>query len=125
MLLFALLAIQTAAALAAGVYLWRRQERQSAEIARLREALAAVEQAQVAKSRTRRAAAGGVVPLTVTAETASAEAHPLERAHRAWNLTDAPKVTLPTPGVSAETARGLALGILAIAPALGFAFGAS
>ena len=35
-LLFALLAIQTAAALAGGVYLWRRQERQRAEIAGLR-----------------------------------------------------------------------------------------
>ncbi len=127
MLLFALLAIQTAAALAAGVYLWRRQQRQSAEIASLREALAAVEQAQVAKGRTRRAAAGGVVPLTVTANTDAAEpeAHPLQRAHRAWNLADAPRVALPTPGVSAETARGLTLGILAIAPALGFAFGAS
>ena len=52
-LLFALLAIQTAAVLAAGVWLWRRLERQQTEIAELREALAAkgAKRAKVAGAR--------------------------------------------------------------------------
>lgn len=120
-LLFALLAIQTAAVLAAGVYVWRRFESQQAEINELREAVAAkgVKHAKVANAR---GVTAEVISLTGSAE---ADAAPVERAHRAWNLPSAPTITLPTPGVSAETARGLTLGILAIAPALGFAFDAS
>ncbi len=120
-LLFALLAIQTAAVLAAGVYVWRRLESQQAEINALREAVAAkgVKQAKVANAR---GVSAEVISLGVGAE---AEAAPAERAQRAWRLPAAPTITLPTPGVSVETARGLMLGILAIAPALGFAFNAS
>jgi len=120
-LLFALLAIQTAAVLAAGVYVWRRFESQQAEINELREAVATkgVKHAKVANAR---GVTAEVISLTSSAE---AEAAPTEREHRAWNLPSAPTITLPTPGVSAETARGLTLGILAIAPALGFAFNAS
>jgi HAMP domain-containing protein len=61
-LLFALLAIQTAAVLAAGVWLWRRLERQQAEIAELREALAekGVKRAKVASAR---GATAEVIPL--------------------------------------------------------------
>ncbi len=121
-LLFALLAIQTAAILAAGVYGWRRLERQKAEIAELRQALAigASKRGKVANAR---GASADVIPLSVAAD--EAVTAPAERAQRAWNLPTAPTLTVPTPGVSAETARGLTLGILAIAPALGFAFGAS
>jgi hypothetical protein len=120
-LLFALLAIQTAAVLAAGVYVWRRFESQQAEINELREAVAAkgVKHAKVANAR---GVTAEVISLTSGGE---AEAAPAERAHRAWNLPAAPTITLPTPGVSVETARGLTLGIIAIAPALGFAFNAS
>jgi len=121
-LLFALLAIQTAAALAAGVWFWRRLDRQQTEIAELRQALAAQGAAKRAKVAGGRGASAEVIPLAVTAEPEEA---PTERAQRAWNLPATPTITVPTPGVSAETARGLTLGILAIAPALGFAFGAS
>ena len=119
MLFFALLAIQTATALAAGVWFWRRLELQQAEIADLREALAekSVKRAKVASAR---GATAEVIPLV-----AEAEAAPSERAQRAWNLPATPTFTVPTAGISVETARGLTLGILAIAPALGFAFSAS
>ncbi|MBL8548283.1 MAG: hypothetical protein JNL81_17615 [Hyphomonadaceae bacterium] len=125
-LIFTLLAIQTAAALAAGVYLWRRLERQAAEIAALREQLAAGA-AQRVKAARRRSATAEVVSLAVGAETIAPapDEAPIERAQRAWNLAGAPTINVPTPGLSVETARGLTLGILAIAPALGFAFGAS
>jgi hypothetical protein len=122
-LLFALLAIQTAAVLAAGVYGWRRLERQQAEIAELREALVekGAKRAKVAGGRN---ATADVIALAMSAE-AVAEPAPIERAHRAWNLPPTPTINVPTAGVSAETARGLTLGVLAIAPALGFAFNAS
>ncbi len=119
-LIFALLAIQTAAALAAGVWFWRRLERQQAEIADLREALA-MRGAKRAKVAGARGASAEVIPLV----SAELEEAPAERAQRTWNLPATPTVTLPTAGVSVETARGLTLGILAIAPALGFAFSAS
>ncbi|MEQ1489841.1 MAG: hypothetical protein ABL932_04765, partial [Terricaulis sp.] len=119
-LLFALLAIQTAVALAAGFWFWRRLERQQAEIADLREALT-LRGAKRAKVAGARGASAEVIPLVST----DVEEAPAERAQRTWNLPAAPTVTLPTAGVSVETARGLTLGILAIAPALGFAFNAS
>lgn len=120
-LFFALLAIQTTAALAAGVWFWRKLESQQAEIADLREALAAGagKRAKVAGAR---GASADVIPLAVTAVP---EPAPIERAQRAWSLPATPTFTVPTPGFSVETARGLTLGILAIAPALGFAFNAS
>ncbi|MGQ0534104.1 MAG: hypothetical protein ACT4OF_15645 [Caulobacteraceae bacterium] len=121
-LAFLLFGLQTAAALAGGLYLWRRQDRQGAEIARLREALAAAQAAQAAKAPARRArgAAAEVIAITTGAE--AAPAPPLERARRAWNLGDVSVAR--APGVSGETARGLTLGILALAPAVGLAFGA-
>lgn len=120
-LLFALLAIQTAGALAAGVWLWRRQQQQAAEIAELRAALAA-KQTRVAKTaRAGRGATAEVIPLAVGGDMVG---DVTERPHRTWNLTGG--AAAPTaPAISAETARGLTLGLLAIAPALGFAFGAS
>lgn len=123
-LLFALLAIQTAAILAAGVYGWRRLENQKAEIEELRQALAvgAGKRAKVASARG--GSSADVISLSVGAELEMATA-PSERAQRAWSLPVAPTLTVPFPGVSTETARGLTLGILAIAPALGFAFNAS
>lgn len=119
-LIFALLAIQTAAALAAGFWVWRKLEQQQAEIADLREALAA-RGAKRAKVAGARGASAEVIPL-VSTETEEA---PAERAQRSWNLPATPTINVPTAGVSVETARGLTLGILAIAPALGFAFNAS
>lgn len=120
-LLFALLAIQTAAALAAGVWFWRRLERQQADISELREALAA-KGAKRAKVAGARGATADVIPIAPAAEPEEA---PIERAQRAWNLPATPTITVPTPGVSVETARGLTLGFLAVAPAIGFAFNAS
>src|SRR5690606_23368873 len=120
-LLFALLAIQTAAVLAAGVYVWRRLESQQAEIDALRETVAAkdVKHVKVANAR------GATAEVISLAASANAEAAPAERAQRAWKLPAPPTITLPASGVSVETARGLMLGVLAIAPALGFAFNAS
>lgn len=129
-LLFTLLAIQTLAAFAGGVWLWRRQQRQSAEIAALREALAAAQKAAVAaqsaKARPRRAAAANaaVIPVATDVVTSAQEAAaPLERARRAWFAAAPAKPAQPAPRISADTARGLALGVLALAPALAFAFG--
>lgn len=119
-LLFALLAIQSAAALAAGVWFWRRLDSQQAEIAELREALAA-RGAKRAKIAGARGAIAEVIPLNVAPEI---EAPPAERAQRAWNLPITPTITVPTSGLSQETARGLTLGVLAVSPAIGFAFGA-
>lgn len=117
-LVFALLAIQTAGALAAGVWLWRRQERLAAEIGELRAALAAKVGRTAKTARAARGATAEVIPLAVGAEIAVDAA-----STRVWT---SPASTRPTPPtISAETARGLALGILAIAPALGFAFNAS
>lgn len=117
-LLFVLLAIQAAGSLAGGVWLWRRQQRQSAEIADLREALAQAQQVRVAAGGARRAASGEVVPLKVINEIPVTPV-------RAWTPAEFPAGPAPTLGISGETARGLTLGILAIAPALGFAFNAS
>ncbi|MEZ5970896.1 MAG: hypothetical protein R3C31_03715 [Hyphomonadaceae bacterium] len=118
-LIFALLAIQTAAALAAGFWFWRKLERQQTEIAALRELLA-LKETRRAKIAGARGATAEVIPL-VSADTEDAKA---PRSARAWTLPAAPTISVPTPGVSSETARGLTLGILAIAPALGFAFNA-
>lgn len=125
-LIFPLLAIQTVAALAAGVFLWRRIQKQSAEIAELRQAVAA-NAGQRSKVAGRRAAGAEVLALAVGGDAVGAtqDEAPIDRAQRAWNLPAAPTLNVPTPGVSIETARGLTLGILAIAPALGFAFDAS
>lgn len=116
-LLFALLAIQAAGTLAGGVWLWRRQQRQNAEFADLRAALRQVEQVRVAAGA-RRAASGEVVPLKVISE---APREPV----RTWASAEASAGAAPAIGISGETARGLTLGILAIAPALGFAFNVS
>jgi hypothetical protein len=127
-LIFLLLGLQTAIALTGGVYLWRRQQRQSAEIARLREALVEAQARRAAKAPARRAASAAasptVVPMAVAAESAPALAPraPMERARRAWGLPDA--AAAPTSGVSPDTARGLTLGILGLAPAIGLAFAA-
>ena len=112
MLLFALLAIQTAVALAAGVWFWRRLESQHAEIAELREALAA-KGAKRAKVAGGRGASADVIPIAMNSQ---AETAPAERAQRAWNLPATPTFAVPTAGVSVETARGLTLGRLNEAP---------
>jgi hypothetical protein len=129
-LLFTLLAIQTLTAFAGGVWLWRRQQRQGAEIAALREALGAAQKAaaaaQSAEARPRRAAAtnAAVIPVATDIATTSGEtAAPLERARRAWFPAAPAKPAQPTSRISADTARGLTLGVLALAPALAFAFG--
>jgi len=119
-LLFALLAIQTVALLAAGVWFWRRLDRQQTEIAELRQALVA-KSAPRAKVAGARGATAEVIQLPAVTE---AEEAPVERAQRAWNLLATPTITVPTPGLSEETARGLTLGFLAVAPAIGFAFNA-
>ncbi len=112
-LIYLLLGLQTAAALAGGVFLWRRQSRQTTEIAALREALVQA-QAAVAAKPARRAAAGGEV-ISLRGAPPRAQADPLEP----------PARSAPKTGASTESIRGLVLGALAFAPALGLAFGAS
>jgi hypothetical protein len=125
-LVYLLLALQTAAALAGGVYVWRRQERQSAEIAGLREALSEAQALRAAKPmrRTASGAAAAVIAITKSTDTAAPAIAPVARAERAWGLGAAPSVMAAAPTVSADTARGLSLGLLSLAPALGLAFGA-
>lgn len=117
-LLFALLAIQTAGVLAAGVYGWRRLRRQQSQIDELREALAVATTKAAGARRRAGAASAEIIPLV---STAGAEAAPRPNF---WAGVSAPTITVPTPQLSAETAKGVTLGALAMAPALGFIFGA-
>jgi hypothetical protein len=116
-LLFAAYAIGTSAAL---VYLWRRLDRMSGEIAHLRRSAGAHAQQVV-----RRARAGSVVPITEDDAATETEA-PLERAARTWRLqaAEAAEAALPLTRVASSpaTLRGLVLGVLATAPAFGFFF---
>jgi hypothetical protein len=117
-ILFAIYAIGSAAAL---VFLWRRLEATRTELAELRQASGVQAAAQVAK----RARAGSLAPIVDETPTPSG---PLERAARTWRLS---QVEAPESGgrpplsrvmFSPETLRGLVLGMLAAAPAIGFFF---
>ncbi len=122
-ILFAIYAIGSSAAL---VYLWRRLDRLNGELAQLRRASGARAPAQVV----RRARSGGVVPVADGAniEPPLGEEGPLERAARTWRLQrDAAgeaigEAPLSRVVFSPATLRGLVLGMLATAPAIGFFF---
>jgi hypothetical protein len=126
--LILLLALQTVLALAGFVYLWRRIDRMSGEIAQLRRALGA---ARPAARRTRRAQAGEVTPIGDDAEFELADATPLvadaplDRAARAWGLqSEGVAQPLKNLALAPETLRGLVLALMATAPAFAFFFGA-
>ncbi|MEZ6022280.1 MAG: hypothetical protein R3C16_02435 [Hyphomonadaceae bacterium] len=112
-----LLVFQGALAAAGFFYLWRRQQRLTAEIAELRRGLAAVEVRGAVSKRARSAAAAADATVATPAPSSA-----WDRAVRAWGL--APSQTGEARGLSLPpaTSRGLALGVLAAAPGLGFVF---
>ena len=126
MALWILLALQLAATALGFAYLWRRQRSLSAEIARLREALAALERAPARRSRPRLAEPGAVAaPVTETAgaEIVSITPAASARADSGWRFPAAQLPALDVSALTPDTARGVALGAAAAAPALGFFFG--
>lgn len=123
-ILFAAYAIGSAAAL---VYFWRQLKATRSELSELRQAIEARAPAQPAVRRVR---SGSVVPIDAPSAAALAEDEgPLERAARTWRAPnkepmaevsdDAP---LKRVALSPATLRGLVLGVLATAPAVGFFF---
>src|SRR5262245_54133060 len=116
MALWILLALQFAATALGLGYLWRRQQRLSDEVAHLRAALATLQVSRAA--RVARVAEKGAAVRTEQGVVAiSAKA----RAARTWGATEGglrPDALMPV-----DTARGLALGAAAAAPALGLFFG--
>jgi len=115
--LFALYAIPAGGAL---FLLWRRVEQLKSELAELRSLLGARSSASARIGRLARA--GAVVPIGEPAP-AFVDEPPRARAARTWGLSgfaNARSTTRTAP--STETLRGLLLGALATAPALGFFF---
>ncbi|MGD9815963.1 MAG: hypothetical protein AB7Q23_15085 [Hyphomonadaceae bacterium] len=121
-----LLLTQLAATAVGFVFLWRRTEALKGEVAELRRALEAAEARQAAPQRRARRADGAVAPIAVSVEEVieTAPSGPLARAAQLWGRADSPEFQLTAPTLSAETGRGLALAVMATAPALGFFFGA-
>lgn len=116
--LFALYAIGSTAVLA---YLWRRLERLNGELEQLRASAGVRAPAQML----RRAQPGSVVPISDEAfERAPHDDGPIARAARTWRFgaADTPQSVFARVAPSAETLRGLVLGVLATAPALAFFF---
>lgn len=111
-ILFAIYAIGASVAL---VYLWRRVERLNADVAELRSARSAGS-ARVL----RHARSAAVAPIED--EPSALEDRPSARAALTWGLASPTGSSGSQVSPSAETSRGLLLGVLAIAPALGFFF---
>ena len=123
-ILFAIYATGSAVAL---VYLWRRLEKMSGELTELRQMSGVRASAHVM----RRARSGVVVPLSEDADGEDASEGALGRAARTW-LPGPSEPARPTAdhsplghvALSPPTLRGLVLGALAAAPAIGFFFDA-
>jgi len=115
--LWIILVLQIAATGLGFVVLWRRQRSLGDEVVRLREALSAVEHERAVPRQRARVGQGSVVtPVDaeiVTIETSAA------RAARAWSLPNTP-LQFGATEVQPDTLRGLILGAVAGAPALGF-----
>lgn len=122
-----LILAQLAATAAAFVFLWRRTEALKGEVAELRRALETAEARQAAPQRRARRAEGAVTPIAVDVDTAVevAPSSPLARAAQLWRRPEDSDLRFKAPTLSPETGRGLALAVMATAPALGFFFGAS
>jgi len=126
MALLLLLAAQFAIMIAGFVWLWRRIDRLNAEIAQLRRAQAAAATRRVVKR-----ASGAETAVSRAVEENAYEAGeehnggPIARAARAWGLPpERIALGFNAPTLSPEAGRGLVLALVAIAPALGFFFGA-
>lgn len=124
--LWILFGLQLAATAFGLGYLWQRQQRLGAEIARLRETIAhhEVGRLEVARGSARRRARGPAKSAAVTRADdviAIAPVDPIQRAKRAWRLC--PWLRFDRGRPAPDTLRGLALGVAAAAPALGFLAG--
>lgn len=117
--LWILLSLQLAATALGFAYLWRRQRSLSDEIARLREALSALEGERAVVRRLPRRVEGAAAAAETGAVVSIAPRTPSARAERAWRLPDA-SLSFDTDLLSSDTTRGTLLGIAAAAPALGF-----
>jgi len=123
--LWILLALQFAATALGFSYLWRRHLRLSEEVARLREALAALETSRAGARRRPRPADGGAAPQVKDDGgdvVALATETPSQRAARAWRLSNA-RLRFEAGLLAPDTTQGLALGAAAAAPGLGFLLG--
>jgi hypothetical protein len=125
LLLLVLFVIYASASAAALVFLWRRVESMSGEIAQLRRALGA----RMTPQLVRRAEPGGIAPIVDDDETAEILTPTADdegsagRAARTWGLpSEALSLPLARVALSPETLRGIVLGVLATAPALAFFF---
>ena len=127
MILFIFLAIQLAVAAGGAALMWRRIEQQRNEIASLKQSLAHVKSAGVsrraAEARTKVVAIGGRSPLLATVENIAETAGPAPAPPARFSPPAALANALPS--ISPETARGAALGLAAILPALAFPFAAN
>jgi hypothetical protein len=122
-LLLVLFVVYASASGAALIFLWRRQETMSNELAQLRRAFGARSTPQLVH----RAEPGGIVPIGVddSAEVLMPLADdegPAGRAARTWGISEQLNLPLSFAAPSPETLRGLVLGVLATAPALAFFF---
>lgn len=118
MWLWILVALHLAATAAGFAFFWRRHSALHAEVERLREALGAAE--AVAAPVRRRAGATEAASAELISITPSVT--PEARAARAWRLPETP-IGFDAANFPPDTTRGLVLGAIAAAPALGFFFG--
>jgi hypothetical protein len=123
-ILFAAYAIGTAATL---IHLWRQLKATRSELGELRQAIEARAPAQQAVRRVR---SGSVVPIDApSADAPTEDEGPLERAARTWRAPNKEPMAqvsddkpLKRVALSPAALRGLVLGMLATAPAVGFFF---
>jgi hypothetical protein len=128
MLLIIFLSLQLAAAIGAGVFVWRRIQRQQREIAVLERALASAKNSaqgsrRAAEARAKVVAIGGRAPVLTPMEDVPAFAPPAPITQPRFSVAD--RLSNALPSVSAETLRGAALGLAAALPALVFPFAAN
>jgi len=117
-LLIILLALHAVLSAAGFYWLWRKQEHQRAEIARLNELLTS----RVASSRAVRAAESAVVSIAQHRTHRSVEPAPFTPMAIPARPTTRRRAAKEAATLSPETARALALSLLAVAPAVGFFF---
>ena len=91
--LWILLSLQLAATALGFAYLWRRQRSLSDEIARLREALSALEGERAVVRRLARRVEGAAAAAETGAVVSIAPRTPSARAERAWEAFDGPAET--------------------------------
>ncbi len=113
-----ILLLQIVISVAGFALLWRRIDALRGDVARLRDALEALEARRAAPQRAQRggAAAAAVAPIISST--------PHARAARAWGLARERGATSGVRAPSRETLQGVALALGAVSPAMGIFFGA-